>query len=292
MITYAGCPIVWASKLQTDVALSTTEAEYNALSMSLREVIHMMQLIDDSKEMLGWEVNDSKPVVHCKVFEDNSGALEMVRLPKMRPRSKHLCIRLHHFREHVRKGKISINKIPTRYQLGDIATKPQPEDLFVSQRESILQWNAEFATTEELQLPAHHLRACDISEHSATLCEESQQDGASRPKVLPGVVDKSEGITDKCKKNEATNNGKKAVNQLWDANNGRNEDYSDGTETLVETAVDTEMYWTQVLRAVDRKKRQDRLEKEKIPKIEGTKTALKRLPTRKKEKIAEETTLV
>ena len=133
---------------------------------------------------------------------------------------------------------------------------------------------------------------CDISEHSATLCEESRQDVATRPKVLPGVVDKSEGIIDKYKENEATNNGKKAANQLWDTTNSRNDDYSDGTETLVETAVDPEMYWTQVLRAVDRKKRQDRLEKEKIPKIEGTKTALKRLPTRKKETIAEGNTLV
>jgi hypothetical protein len=150
--------------------------------MSLREVIHLMQLLEDSQEVLKWAINEKKPTVHCKVFEDNSGALEMARLPKMRPRSKHLCIRLHHFREHVRQGKISINKIPTRYQLGDIATKPQPEDLFVSQRESIMQWDAEFATVDDLKLPAHHLRACDISEDSEALCM-SQQDVANKPEI-------------------------------------------------------------------------------------------------------------
>ena len=77
---------------------------------------------------------------------------------------------MHHFQEHVRKGLISINKIPTRYQLGDIATKPQPEELFVSQRESIMQWEAETMTREQLALPAKHLRACDISDKSEQLC--------------------------------------------------------------------------------------------------------------------------
>jgi hypothetical protein len=82
--------------LQTEVALSTTEAEYNALSTSLREVIHLMQLVEEANDM-GWTTFVGAPKVHCKVFEDNVGALEMARLPKMRPRTKHLCIRLHHF---------------------------------------------------------------------------------------------------------------------------------------------------------------------------------------------------
>jgi hypothetical protein len=137
VITYAACPIVWASKLQTEVALSTTKAEYNALSISLREVIHMMQILKEARQ-LSWKVFEDVPMVHCKVFEDNSGALEMSRLPKMRPRTKHLCVRLHHFREYVRNGGISINKIPTEYQLGDMATKPQPEALFLSQQESLM----------------------------------------------------------------------------------------------------------------------------------------------------------
>ena len=88
----------------------------------------------------------------------------------MRLRTKHLCVKVHHFREHVRKGLVSINKIPTQYQLGDIATKAQPEALFISQRESILQWDAEYMSREELNLPTKHLRACDISDNAKDLC--------------------------------------------------------------------------------------------------------------------------
>ena len=48
IITYASCPIIWASKLQTEIALSTTKAEYISLSIALRETI---PLIDICKEL-------------------------------------------------------------------------------------------------------------------------------------------------------------------------------------------------------------------------------------------------
>ena len=65
---YAGCPIVWKSQLQTEVALSTTEAEYTGLSYALREAIPLMQLLEEMKE-LGFPVTEPKAKVHCKVFE-------------------------------------------------------------------------------------------------------------------------------------------------------------------------------------------------------------------------------
>jgi hypothetical protein len=182
IITYGACPIVWASKLQTEVALSSTESEYNALSTATRDVIFLMQLVIEARR-LDWKVFDGTPTVHCKAFEDNSGALEMARLPKMRPRTKHLCVRLHHFREYVRNKMISIHKIPTEQQLGDIETKPQPEDLFISQRESLMQWDAEFMTKDELAQSAYHLRACDISDAAESLCQ-IQHEKAERAKEL------------------------------------------------------------------------------------------------------------
>jgi len=157
--------------VQREVALSTTEAECNAMSEALRSVISMMELIDKAKD-LGWKVSETKPNVHCKVFEDNSAVVDMVKLPKMRARTKHVNVRMHHFREHVRSGRISVSKVPSRYQLADLTTKPQPKSLFVSQRESIMQWEAEDMTREELLLPAKHLRACEIIEQFPLLIEQ------------------------------------------------------------------------------------------------------------------------
>jgi hypothetical protein len=45
VICYTGCPIFWQSKLQTEIALSTAEAEYIALSQALRETIPMTNLM-------------------------------------------------------------------------------------------------------------------------------------------------------------------------------------------------------------------------------------------------------
>jgi hypothetical protein len=57
------------------VALSTTEAEYIALSTSLRDVIPIMELLKEMREK-GHKVIHTKPHIYIKVFEDNSGALE------------------------------------------------------------------------------------------------------------------------------------------------------------------------------------------------------------------------
>ena len=42
VIMYANCPIHWVSCPQTEIALSTAEAEYIALSQSLRDVIPLI----------------------------------------------------------------------------------------------------------------------------------------------------------------------------------------------------------------------------------------------------------
>jgi hypothetical protein len=137
VILYAGCPIAWTSKLQTIIALSSCEAEYVALSESLRDTIPLMNLINEFKQH-GFEVINKEPRVYCKSFEDNSGALELARLPKMRPRTKHINVRFHHFREHVRLGLIKVFPISTDQQLADIFTKPLAQNAFLNIRKALL----------------------------------------------------------------------------------------------------------------------------------------------------------
>jgi hypothetical protein len=133
IVMYANCPIIWCSKLQSQVALSTTEAEYIALSQALRDIIPIMDLVLEIRE-LNFQVICSAPKIYCKAFEDNSGALELAKLPKLRPRTKHINICYHHFREHVRKGLIKIYPISTDDQVADTLTKPLAQNSFVKHR--------------------------------------------------------------------------------------------------------------------------------------------------------------
>ena len=145
LITYAGCPLLWLSKLQTEVALSTTEAEYISLSTALREVIPLMNLCEEIKKK-GWKLPCTQPTIHCTVFEDNEGAYELARMPKMRPRTKHINVKYHHFRHHVKCGKISIKKVRTTDQLADCFTKMCATHLFRKFRLSFMGWDTADST--------------------------------------------------------------------------------------------------------------------------------------------------
>ncbi|KAL7474333.1 hypothetical protein ACHAW6_000309 [Cyclotella cf. meneghiniana] len=130
ILFYAACPIIWASKLQSQVVLSMTEAEYIAMSMALRDVIRLMELI---KEMGGpkFDIVNMQPYQYCKVVEDNSGAFELARLPRLCPHTKNIKVCYHHFREHVRKDLIKIFPINTKDQIADTLTKALPQHDFV-----------------------------------------------------------------------------------------------------------------------------------------------------------------
>ena len=104
VIWFMGCPIIWVSKLQTEIALSTTEAEYIALSQAMRDVIPLMAIIEELSEVL--QIKKEKHKMYCTVFEDNNGALELAKTPRLRPRTKHISLKYHHFRDQVRQGKI------------------------------------------------------------------------------------------------------------------------------------------------------------------------------------------
>jgi len=138
VIKYANCPVLWVSKLQSEIALSTTESEYIALSTALRDVIPLMGLVKDISK--AFNLVTTKPIMHCKIFEDNSGALELARAPKIRPRTKHIAIKYHHFRAHVESGEISIMPIDTTQQQADILTKPIPLAQFRYLRKLIMGW--------------------------------------------------------------------------------------------------------------------------------------------------------
>ena len=100
VIMNAGCPIIWASKMQTFVSLSNTEAEYIMLSSSLRKVISVLNLLNELKSEK-FQFNHSTPVVKCCTFEDDKICIEISNNHKTRLQTKHLSVCLHNFFSHI-----------------------------------------------------------------------------------------------------------------------------------------------------------------------------------------------
>ena len=121
VIKYAGCPITWFSHLQTEISLSTTEAEYIALSTAARELLPIQEMFIELAQYL--EIGTITPAVRCELFEDNKGTKTLANAPKMNAGKKHIAIKYHHFREAVKKLILQIKQVDTKEQLTDIMTK-------------------------------------------------------------------------------------------------------------------------------------------------------------------------
>jgi hypothetical protein len=154
IITFCGAPIYWKSKLQTEIALSTTEAEYHALSSCLRELIPMRAILKElSTQFVKFELADSTTTTrsfeskHVKnlpastVHEDNAGCVVLAQADdQYRPRTKHISIKMHHFRDHVRNGTVKVVKIDTNLNWADALTKPLARSKFEALRKMIMGW--------------------------------------------------------------------------------------------------------------------------------------------------------
>ena len=128
--------------MQSLVALSTTEAELIAMSTALREVIHLQNLLLELRGC-NFPIPFTKPQVVRRTFEDNAACIKVAQSDhKIRPRTKHISVCLFHFRDHVEKGLITIEHVPSKYQLADIFTKPLPHDQYMRLCDQIMGWTS------------------------------------------------------------------------------------------------------------------------------------------------------
>ena len=138
VILFGGCPVYWKSKLQTLVAVSTMEAEYVALSNCMRELIPLKRLVKEIGNY--FDLKEDCTNAMSTVFEDNQSAIALAKVPKMTPRSKHIGLNYHFFREHVRKGIIDVVHVDTKNQIADMLTKGLADEKFRKLRASMLGW--------------------------------------------------------------------------------------------------------------------------------------------------------
>ena len=114
-LTSHGSPISWKTKKQPTVALSSCEAEYMALALTVQEAIFLSILL---KNFFNREIHTVK--IGC----DNQGTIALVKNPIIKNRSKHIDIKFHFIQEKYNSGFIDIKYIPSEHNVADIMTKP------------------------------------------------------------------------------------------------------------------------------------------------------------------------
>ncbi|GJR42580.1 retrovirus-related pol polyprotein from transposon TNT 1-94 [Tanacetum coccineum] len=112
--------VSWSSKKQTSTSISSTEAEYIAMSGCCAQILWMRSQLSD----YGFAYN------HIPLYCDNKSAIALCCNNIQYSRSKHIDIRHHFIREQVEKGVVELYFVRTGYQLADIFTKALPKERF------------------------------------------------------------------------------------------------------------------------------------------------------------------
>ncbi|GKA12505.1 hypothetical protein Tco_0692051 [Tanacetum coccineum] len=111
-----GCVVRWKATLQHVAALSTTEAEYIALTEVVKEDILLRGLLKE----LGVELNTV--AVNC----DNQGAIHLSRNHVFHERTKHINVRYYFIREVLKAKTVKVLKVGTEHNVADALTKVVP----------------------------------------------------------------------------------------------------------------------------------------------------------------------
>ncbi|GKD02126.1 hypothetical protein Tco_1177100 [Tanacetum coccineum] len=110
----------WSSKKKKCTAISSTEAEYIALSRCCAQILWMRSQLTD----YGFQFN--KIPLYC----DNKSAIALCCNNVQHSRAKHIDVRYHFIKEQVENGIVELYFVRTEYQLADIFTKPLPRERF------------------------------------------------------------------------------------------------------------------------------------------------------------------
>ena len=116
IIYFCGVPVAWKSKSMKSVVLSTTEAEYVAVSEVVKEIKFLYQMLRSV------EIKVPLPI---KVQVDNVGAIWLANNSSVSERTKHVDLRAHFVRDMIKDQVIEINFVKSAENDSDIMTKNQ-----------------------------------------------------------------------------------------------------------------------------------------------------------------------
>ena len=126
VIYFGGALVSWRSKSQPCTTLSSSEAEYVALSACICDMQYVRQILESA----GVEIE-----LPMTVYVDNTGAIDMAKNWSTGSRTKHIDIRHHHIREAVETEIVDIQFVKSEDNLADPGTKNVTEKLFKKHQE-------------------------------------------------------------------------------------------------------------------------------------------------------------
>ena len=129
VIYFCGIPIAWRSKEMKSVVLSTTEAEYMALSEVVKELKFIVQLLQTMN------ITVELPIT---VHVDNVGAIWLSNNRNTGDRTKHIDIRTAFVKEYQEDGKIIIKFVKSEDNEADIFTKNTSSIIFQRHQEKLV----------------------------------------------------------------------------------------------------------------------------------------------------------
>jgi hypothetical protein len=112
--TLGSAMVSWCNRKQSSVALSTTKAEYIALSVAVCEVVWLRKLLTD---LFDHEMDNT--IIHC----DNQICVKLSKNLVFHDKSKHIETKYHYIRDLVQRKAVHVQYLPTHEQIADIFTK-------------------------------------------------------------------------------------------------------------------------------------------------------------------------
>jgi hypothetical protein len=112
-------PVSYKAQQQQIVTMSTTEAEYIACTLAVKEIMWIKTFLLE----LGVDIS-TKATLLC----DNQSAIRLIKNSELHQRTKHIDIRHHFIRERYEEGLFEIQYVPTDQQKADLFTKALTKD--------------------------------------------------------------------------------------------------------------------------------------------------------------------
>jgi len=116
------------SKKQSSIALSIAKEEYMAIESCYRQLLWMMQMLQDI------QITCAPPI---SILCDNTSAISISKNLVMHFKTKHIPIKYHFLREQVFEQKVKLEYVPSKEQVADIFTKSLPRETFEYLRQKL-----------------------------------------------------------------------------------------------------------------------------------------------------------